>query len=84
METFQSDIATTLGDIADKTIKKAGKSIPSLKSKDKIDIVRQLDSQGFFLIKGSVKLIAEKLKASQFSIYNYLNKIRGSNSETEE
>jgi predicted transcriptional regulator YheO len=75
-ETFVGDMVSTLNDIADKVIRKVGKAIPSMRREDKIEIVRQLEEQGFFLIKGAIKLIAEKLKVSKFTIYNYLEQIR--------
>jgi len=43
---------------------------------DKIEIVRQLEDQGVFLIKGAVKFIAKKLNVSKFTIYNYLDQVR--------
>jgi predicted transcriptional regulator YheO len=75
-ETFVGDMVSTLNDIADKVIRKVGKAIPSMGREDKIEIVRQLEEQGFFLIKGAIKLIAGKLKVSKFTIYNYLEQIR--------
>jgi len=79
-ETFAVDMVSTLNEMADKIIRKAGKAIPSMGREDKIEIVRQLDEQGFFLIKGATKLTAGKLQVSKFTIYNYLEQIR---SETE-
>lgn len=75
-ETFEHDMVSTLNEIADKIIRKAGKAIPSMGREDKIEIVKQLEEQGFFLIKGAIKLIAERLKVSKFTIYNYLEQIR--------
>jgi len=75
-ETFAGDMVSTLNDIADKIMRKAGKAIPSMIREDKIEIVRQLDDQGFFLIKGAIKLIAAKLKVSKYTVYNYLEQIR--------
>jgi predicted transcriptional regulator YheO len=76
IETFQGDAGTTLNEIADKTIRKAGKAIPSMGKSDKIEIIRLLEDQGFFLIKGAIKFIANKLMVSKFTIYNYLDKVR--------
>ena len=76
IETFQGDAGTTLNEIADKTIRKAGKAIPSMGKSDKIEVIRQLEDQGFFLIKGAIKFIANKLIVSKFTIYNYLDKVR--------
>jgi len=43
---------------------------------DKIEVVKHLEEQGFFLIKGAIKFIATKLNVSKYTIYNYLEKIR--------
>lgn len=76
IETFAGDVVSTLNEIAGKIVRKSGKAIVSMSREDKIEIVRQLDDQGFFLIKGAIKLIAGKLKVSKFTIYNYLEQIR--------
>lgn len=75
-ETFVGDMISTLNEIADKIIRKGGKAILAMGREDKIEIVRQLEEQGFFLIKGAIKLIAAKLHVSKFTIYNYLEQIR--------
>jgi predicted transcriptional regulator YheO len=75
-ETFAVDMFSTLNEIADRTIRKTGKVIPSMGREDKIEIVRQLEDQGFFLIKGAIKFIAARLRVSKFTIYNYLEQIR--------
>ena len=75
-ETFEGDVASTLDKMADKIIRESGKATPSMEKGDKIEIVRQLEEQGFFLIKGATKLIARRLNVSKFTIYNYLDQIR--------
>jgi len=76
VETFETDIGSTLNEIADRIIRKTGKAISSMGRGDKIEIVRQLEDQGVFLIKGAVKFIAKKLNVSKFTIYNYLDQVR--------
>ncbi|MGI6299295.1 MAG: helix-turn-helix transcriptional regulator [Saccharofermentanales bacterium] len=43
---------------------------------EKLEIINELYQNGVFLMKGSVSKVASKLKASEASIYRYLNKIR--------
>lgn len=78
-ETFEKDLASTLDKMASKAIGGIGKQIQSLSKDERIDIVRDLDSQGFFLIKGAIKILASKLKLSKFTIYNYLDENRNHN-----
>jgi predicted transcriptional regulator YheO len=65
LETFQVDTVSTLNRIADETIRKTGKALRSMERKDKIEIVGKLEDEGFFLIKGAIKLIAAKLKKGE-------------------
>ena len=78
-ETFQSDKFLTLSNIADRVIRESGKAIPSMMRKDRIEIVKRLEGQGFFLIKGAIRLLAQKLNVSKFTIYNYLEHVRSEN-----
>jgi predicted transcriptional regulator YheO len=75
-ETFEPDIISTLSEITDKILRKAGKSVPLMSKEDKIEIIRQLEEQGYFLIKGAIKLIAGKLRISKSTVYTYLEHIR--------
>ena len=44
--------------------------------KDRISVVGKLDEQGFFLIKGAIRILADKLNISKFTIYSYLDETR--------
>ena len=81
IETFQSDIVSTMSEMANKIILETGRAIPAMGRKDKIEIIRKLENQGFFLTKGAIKLISGKLNVSKFTIYNYLEKIRSPNQD---
>ena len=76
IETFEGDMASTLNGMADRVIRKTRKITSLMDRNGKIEIVRQLDEQGFFLIKGATKLLASKLHVSKFTIYNYLEQSR--------
>lgn len=79
-ETFERDVVSTLNDIVDGVLRQNGRSIPSMGKQEKIETIRQLDEQGFFLIKGAVKSIAARMKVSKFTIYNYLEQVRSETS----
>jgi len=78
-ETFERDVTSTLDKMAIKTIRRIGKQVQSLSKDERVSIVRDLDNQGFFLIKGAIKILASKLMVSKFTIYNYLDQIRNHN-----
>jgi predicted transcriptional regulator YheO len=81
-ETFQGDMVSTLNGMAEEAIRKAGKSVPALGKKDKIEIVKQLEAHGFFLIKGGIKLLASRLNVSKYTLYNYLEQVRSESQES--
>ncbi len=48
-----------------------------MKKQHKAAVVRELDEAGYFLIKDAVDFLAAELKVTRYTIYNYLNEIRG-------
>ena len=79
VETFEKDMTSTLEKMVTKSVNGIGKAIPSMSKEDRVEIVRRLEEQGFFLIKGAIKVLAGKLNMSKFTIYNYLDGIRAEN-----
>jgi len=70
----------TVDDVTDESINNILGSLPlppeRLSQEEKIDIIRKLNVNGIFLMRGSVYKIASNLKISEASVYRYLNKIR--------
>jgi len=64
----------------DKLFKEAtsriGKPVSSMKKDDKKEVVRYLNSKQFFLVKGAIEEIAERLGVTRYTIYNYLAEIK--------
>ena len=69
-------INDVLSDIVQKNIDDAGKPIAYLSKEEKVAIVKKLDVQGAFLIKGAIDYVAKVLCVSRYTIYNYLDEIR--------
>lgn len=78
-ETYGNNINDILFSVVKKVIDRLGKPIAYLNKDDKVNVVKQLDEKGTFLIKGAVDYIAEVLCVSRYTIYNYLDEIRGEN-----
>lgn len=66
-----------LSDIVKQTIDELGRPIIYLSKDEKVLIVKKLDHQGAFLIKGAIDYVAEVLQVSKYTIYNYLDEIKG-------
>lgn len=54
-----------------------GKPLARMKKADKKQAVAQMLEQGLFIVKGGVERAAEALGVSRYTIYNYLDEIRG-------
>lgn len=72
-----------LNDIVQKTINFAGKPVAYMSKEEKVQIVKQLDGQGAFLIKGAIDFVATVLCVSRYTIYNYLDEIRAEKGQPE-
>ena len=46
-----------------------------LNADEKLSVIREMDSRGVFLAKGSVIEVAKKLKSSKATIYRYLQQL---------
>lgn len=47
-----------------------------MSQEEKIEIIKELNDSGVFLLKGAVSEVAAQLKVSEATIYRYLNKIK--------
>jgi predicted transcriptional regulator YheO len=71
----------TVWDVVDRIIGQVidsyGPNVETLDRNQKVEIVRFLYEKGVFLIKGGVEHVARKLGVSRFSVYNYVDEVRG-------
>jgi len=63
-------------DIVYQTLEEAGKPVSYMTKEEKVEIVKKLDNQGAFLIKGAIDYVAKALCVSRYTVYNYLDEIR--------
>lgn len=75
-ETYSNNINEILYSLVDKVLSKIGKPIAYLNKEEKVNIVKQLDEKGTFLIKGAIEYVADVLCVSRYTVYNYLDEIR--------
>jgi predicted transcriptional regulator YheO len=76
-ETFPPDVDSLQRFLVARAIGKAGIPVELMKKRHKAAVVRELDEAGFFLIKDAVDHLAGQLDVTRYTIYNYLNEIRG-------
>ena len=74
-EKFPSDIDELAAFLLHSAIRTIGIPVAQMKKEQKLEIVRNIKSRGFFMIREAAELAAEALEVSRFTIYNYLNEI---------
>jgi selenocysteine lyase/cysteine desulfurase/predicted transcriptional regulator YheO len=76
-ETFPPDVDSLQRYLIDRAITKIGIPVEYMKKRHKSTVVRELDESGYFLIKDAVDHLAAELDVTRYTIYNYLNEVRG-------
>ncbi|MEN1762047.1 helix-turn-helix transcriptional regulator [Anoxynatronum sibiricum] len=71
-----SNVNDVLNHLLTETLEISGKPVAYMNKEEKVAIVRKLDEQGAFLIKGAIDSVAKVLCVSRYTIYNYLDEIR--------
>ncbi|WP_321340380.1 PAS domain-containing protein [Breoghania sp.] len=74
-ENFHSSLPGLTEDVLARSLERLDVAPNRLSRQEKFALVRELEATGFFLVKGAVKQIAERLGCSQTTIYRYLNRI---------
>mgnify|MGYP001501991646 CR=1 FL=1 len=55
---------------------RVGKPLSLSTKTEKLRVIRELDEEGFFLLKGSVEALAEETGNTKYTIYSYLREVR--------
>lgn len=76
IEINNANIFDILNYLISQTIQESGIPVDKMTKKDKVKLVSFLDEKGVFKIKRADYLVANKLKVSKPTIYNYLNIVR--------
>jgi predicted transcriptional regulator YheO len=71
-EKFVPDVDSLIAQLIEKAMNTANKPLIAMSKEDKLQIMRDLKKNGFFLIKGSVKRLSEEWGVSIPTIYKYI------------
>ncbi|QFZ24170.1 aminotransferase class V-fold PLP-dependent enzyme [Saccharothrix syringae] len=77
VEAFPGDVDTLQRLLVERAVDAVGVPVELMKKSHKSQVVRVLDEAGLFLIRDSVDYLAGVLGVTRYTIYNYLNEIRG-------
>jgi predicted transcriptional regulator YheO len=76
-EFFSGNVDELIDALLHETIRRLGKTILEMTKEDKVEAIRHLDEKGVFLIKKSADKVAKFFGVSKFTLYNYLEEVRG-------
>lgn len=82
-ETFPVSVETLAEGILREAVSAVGVPVGLMKKAHKLAVVRDLEGRGFFTIRDSVELVAQRLDVSRFTIYNYLKELLGGAGEAQ-
>ena len=75
-EKFPEDVNEFLETMIQNSLDLINKPVSLLTKEDKLEIVKYLNKNNIFDIKGGVTTVANELNVSKYTIYNYLDEIR--------
>lgn len=76
VEHFSSTVEQLVLDSIETAIKESGIPPHRMSQAEKIALVKSLNEEGVFLLKGSVSRVAKRLKVSEATVYRYINGIK--------
>ncbi len=74
-ETYVRDVDELAALLLRRAVQEVGVPVEVMRKKHKVQVIRQLQDKGFFLLREAVEQAAEALGVTRFTIYNYLNEI---------
>lgn len=75
-ETFPNTVEDVMVETVSQAIARVGVSLDLMHKRHKIEVVKQLEERGLFLIRDAVDFVAKELRVTRYTIYNYLNEIK--------
>jgi len=79
-EEFAFSVDNTIDTLFEQAVESIGKRPATMSMEEKIQLVKILEENGVFQIKGVINQVALLLGVSNFTVYNYLKRIRAANS----
>lgn len=78
-ERYYSDVEGLVNSLLDEAQSHFGKPLSLMKRADRLRVIEDLDAKGCFVIRGAVPVVANRLRVSRMTVYNYLAEVRAAN-----
>lgn len=75
-EHFAHSAGETVETLFAHTVEQIGRHPTTMNIDEKTELIRQLEENSTFLLKGSVEQVAQLMGVTKFTVYNYLKKVR--------
>lgn len=75
VEVFARDVDELAAHLIHQAIREQGVPVDLMKKEHKLEVVRDLQGRGLFMLRDAVEMIASSLRVTRFTIYNYLNEL---------
>ena len=75
-ETYPLTIEEVMVEAVHRAIKSSGVPFDLMQKRHKMEVVRQLDERGLFIIRDAVDFVSNELGVTRYTIYNYLNELK--------
>jgi len=76
VERFSQTVENLSADSIESVIEETGIAPERMSPSEKLEIVKKLNDEGVFLLKGAIGKVASRLKVSEATIYRYLNTVK--------
>ena len=75
-EQFANNVNEVAKGIISEVMNKQSIPVPRMDRSEKLEIVRELDTRGLFLVKGAVEHVASCLGISKYTLYSYMDQVK--------
>ncbi len=75
-EIFPSHIEELIEESLQRVRQRFSKPCYLMSRTEKVEVIKYLDDEGFFLLKGSIETLAEEMGNTKYTIYSYLRDVR--------
>lgn len=82
-EVFPQSVEDLSEALLNDAVSAVGVPVGRMKKRHKLQVIRNLNDRGFFLLRDGVELSAQRLNVTRFTIYNYMKEICGKRIESD-
>ncbi|MBW4078617.1 MAG: hypothetical protein HIU84_08960 [Acidobacteria bacterium] len=75
-ETFPNTVEEVMAEMVSQAIANVGVEPGLMHKRHKMEVVQFLEAHGLFLVRDAVDFVAQELRVTRYTIYNYLNEIK--------